>query len=81
MKVPACYALCLMYNAANQSLGIWCIDLCVDLVALFTDILTSLPGTLEQAFICEHLTEAINCIIFSNMHNIGSECLLYILSA
>ena len=32
MKVPACYALCLMYNAASQLLGIWCVDLCVDLI-------------------------------------------------
>ena len=36
MKIPACYALCLMYNAASQLLGIWCIDLCVDLIALLT---------------------------------------------
>ena len=27
----------LMYNAASQLLGIWCIDLCVDLIALLTD--------------------------------------------
>ena len=36
MEVPVCYALCLMYNAASQLLGIWCIDLCVDLIALLT---------------------------------------------
>ena len=36
MKVPAYYALCLMCNAASQLLGIWCIDLCVDLIALLT---------------------------------------------
>ena len=36
LKVPACYALCLMYNAANQLLGIWCVDLCVELIALLT---------------------------------------------
>ena len=34
--VSACYALCLMYNAASQLLGIWCIDLYVDLIALLT---------------------------------------------
>ena len=34
MEVPACYALCLMYNAASQLSGIWCIDLCVDLIPL-----------------------------------------------
>ena len=26
MEVPACYALCLIYNVASQLLGIWCID-------------------------------------------------------
>ena len=36
MKVPAYYALCLMYNAASKLLGICCIDLCVDLIALLT---------------------------------------------
>ena len=36
LKVPACYALFLMYNAANQLLGIWCIDLWVELIALLT---------------------------------------------
>ena len=46
MKVPGCYALCLMCNAASQLLGIWCIDLCVGLIAPLTiiilnDILTS----------------------------------------
>ena len=35
MKVPAYYA-CLMYKAASQLLGIWCIHLCVDLIALLT---------------------------------------------
>ena len=34
MKVPARYACCLIYNAASQLLGIWCIDLCVDLIAM-----------------------------------------------
>ena len=27
-------SLCLMYNSASQLLGIWCIDLCVDLIAM-----------------------------------------------
>ena len=30
------YALCLMYNAAKGLLGIWCIHLCVDVIALLT---------------------------------------------
>ena len=37
MKIPACYALCMMYSAARaarQLLGIWCID--VGLVVLLT---------------------------------------------
>ena len=36
MTIPACYTLCLMYNAVSQILEIWCIDLCVDLIALLT---------------------------------------------
>ena len=47
MKELACYALCMMHNAASQLLGIWCIDLCVDLNLdsyvnyILNDILTS----------------------------------------
>ena len=47
MKVPACYTLCLMYNAANQLLGIWCIDLSImcrldsSVNYILNDILTS----------------------------------------
>ena len=44
MKVPACYAICLLYNAARQLLRIWCVALCVYMTTLLTslnNILTS----------------------------------------
>ncbi|KAK2188689.1 hypothetical protein NP493_126g11058 [Ridgeia piscesae] len=64
MKVPACYALCLMYNAASQLLRIWCIrfmcrlDSSVNYIS--NDILTSslrftsrIHKHWNKLFICE----------------------------
>ena len=91
-SILACYALCLMYNAANQLLGIivyrfMCrLDRSVNYI--LNDILTSSlrftsmirKFTLEQAFICAHLIEITVCIcmflLYIALHTVHIVCLM-----